>query len=229
MNRLDRVKVTLAAALIRGILTVLGATWRWRVVGGDEELDRILNAGTGDAPRSVIFAYWHRYTALIVPFATRLVARGLPLAVLTSLSRDGELAARLGRPRGFTIFRGSASRGGTVGLRKLFRHLRKGGSCVLAPDGPRGPVHRVKPGVVVLSQMAGRPVVPLGAAADRYWRLRSWDRMVIPKPFATVTLVVGEPETIAAETELTDGQARLGARLTAVAEEAERAVGERYG
>jgi lysophospholipid acyltransferase (LPLAT)-like uncharacterized protein len=225
VTRFDRVQVALGAVLIRGILAVLGATWRWRVVGGNERLERILETGAGGASRPRILAYWHRHSALIVPFATRLVSQGLPLAVLTSLSRDGELAAKLGRPRGFTVVRGSASRGGTAGLRHLFRHLRKGGGCILAPDGPRGPIHRVKAGVVVLSQMAAAPVVPLGAAADRCWHLRSWDRMEIPKPFARVTLVVGEPETISADTELTDGQARIAARLNSVDEEADRAVG----
>lgn len=225
MTRLDRVKIALAAVLIRGILGLLAATWRWRVAGGSGRLDEILTAGPGGAPRPVILAYWHSRTALLWPFAKRLLSPRLPLAILASLSRDGELAARLARPWGLTIFRGSASRGGTAGLRQLYRHLRKGGSCILAPDGPRGPLHQVKPGVVVLSQMAAEPLVPLGAAADRCWRLRSWDRMVIPKPFATVMLVVGEPETLAPETDLADGQTRVAARLTAVTEEAERAVG----
>jgi len=225
VTHFDRLKIALAAVLIRGIFALLGATWRCRVVGGSERLDKILETGPGDAPRSVILAYWHSRTALMWPFAKRVLSRRLPLGILASLSRDGELAAALARPWGLTIFRGSASRGGTAGLRRLYRHLRKGGSCILAPDGPRGPLHQVKPGVVVLSQMAEKPVVPLGAAADRCWRLRSWDRMVIPKPFATVTLVVGDPQTIAPDADLADGQTQVAARLTAVTEEAERAVG----
>lgn len=227
MTRFDRVKIAVAAVLIRGLLALLGATWKWRVVGGSERLDGLLETGPGGVPRPLILAYWHRHTALMVPFVTRLLARGLPLAVLASQSKDGELAARIARPRGFTVVRGSASRGGTAGLRRLFRHLRDGGSCILAPDGPRGPLHEVKPGVVVLSQMAAVPVVPLAAAADRSWRLRSWDRMVIPKPFAELTLVVGEPETVAAESELTDGQTRVAEQLDRVAREAERVAGTR--
>lgn len=227
MTRFDRVKIALAAVLLRGLLALLGATWKWRVVGGPERLDGLLEAGPDGVPRPVILAYWHRHTALMLPFATRLLTRGLPLAVLASLSRDGELAARIARPWGLTVFRGSASRGGTAGLRRLFRHLRKGGSCILAPDGPRGPLHQVKPGVVVLSQMAAVPVVPLAAAADRCWRLRSWDRMVIPKPFAELTLVVGEPEGIAADSELSDGQTRVAEQLDRAVREAERVAGTR--
>jgi len=224
MTRWQRLQLTLAAALVRGILGLLGATWRCRVAGGIERLDEVLGTGPGGSARPVILAYWHSFSPLIAPFATRLLSRRLPLAVLASLSRDGELAAKLAKGWRITIVRGSASRGGTAGLRGLFRHLRSGGSCILVPDGPRGPLHQVKAGVVVLSQLAAAPVVPLGAAADRCWRLRSWDRMLVPKPFARVVLVVGEPVTIAPQTGLADGQTRVAARLAAVTEEAERAV-----
>jgi lysophospholipid acyltransferase (LPLAT)-like uncharacterized protein len=225
MTRLDRLKIALAAVLVRVFLTLLGSTWRWRVVGSGEALDELLEGSPTartEELRPVLFCYWHNGSLPMARFvASRLLARGWPLAILSSLSRDGELGARLSRAWGATVFRGSASRGGTSGLRKLFRHLRQGGSCILAPDGPRGPVYQVKPGIVVLSQMTGAPVIPLGAAADRFWRLRSWDRMIVPKPFARVWLVIGEPEAVAAETEMEEGQRQVAAGLDAVAKEAE--------
>lgn len=198
----QRLRLALAAAALRAFLALLCATWRWRVIG--------------EIPRSAIFVYWHSDSFSMVPFATRVVQRGVSLAVLASLSKDGELATRVARGRGLHIVRGSASRGGTAGLRRLYRHLRNGGSCILAPDGPRGPVHEVKPGAVVLSQMAGAPVVPLAAAANRFWRLRSWDRMVVPKPFAQVVVVVGEPERVSAESDLPAGQEQVARMLNGV-------------
>ena len=223
MTRLDRVKVSLAAGLIRGILALLGATWRWRVVGG-ERLEELLAAHRAGEPRPVVLAYWHNRSLILARFLTmRLMARGYPLALLSSLSRDGELGAKLARAWGGTVFRGSASRGGTQGLRRLFRHLKKGGSCILAPDGPRGPLYEAKAGAVVLSQMTGVPVIPLSAAADRCWRLRSWDRLILPRPFARVLVTVGEPEAIPAG-DLERGKEILARRLDRVREEAERAV-----
>lgn len=213
MKRWERLRIALAAAALRAFVALLSATWRWRAAGEDDEI-----------PRPAIFVYWHSHSFSMAPFSARLVRRGFSLAVLASLSKDGEFAARVGRGRGITIFRGSASRGGTAGLRRLYRHLRKGGSCILASDGPRGPLHEVKPGAVVLSQMAGAPVVPVAAAADRFWRLRSWDRMVVPKPFARIVVIVGEPVGVPAESDLAAGQERVARALNAVAEEAERVV-----
>jgi len=182
----------------------------------------------GSEGPGAILAYWHNHTLVMSRYLTRyFLARGFPLAMLASWSRDGELGARLARAWGGTVYRGSASRGGTQGLRKLFRHLRGGGSCVISPDGPRGPIYQVKPGAVVLSQMTGAALVPVGAAADRCWRLRSWDRLLVPKPFARVLLVVGEPQVVAADPDLAKEQQRLARVLTAVVEEAQRAVAAR--
>lgn len=219
MTRSDRFKVALASWLVRGLLALLGATWRWRVVGAGADPTLLF-------ARPAILAYWHDRTLPMAHFAaTRWLARGHHLGILTSLSRDGELGARLSRSWGATVYRGSASRGGTAGLRKLFRHLRQGGSCILAPDGPRGPIYQAKPGVVVLSQMTGAPVIPLGVATDRGWHLRSWDRMVVPKPFARIWVVVGEPETLAAGSDLAAGQSRVAARLDEVRDQAKVLAG----
>lgn len=231
LTRWDRLKVLLAAGLIRALVALLGRTWRWRVVRGREVLEELFEAhGSQSASKGpgAILAYWHNHTLVMARYLSRnFLARGFPLAMLASWSRDGELGARLARAWGGTVYRGSASRGGTEGLRRLFRHLRGGGSCVLSPDGPRGPIYEVKPGAVVLSQMTGAALVPVGAAADRCWRLRSWDRLLIPKPFARVLLVVGEPQVVAADRDPAAEQERLAGVLTAVAEEAEQAVAAR--
>ena len=66
----------------------------------------------------------------------------------------------------------------------------------MIPDGPRGPRFQAKPGAVVLAQMSEAPIVPMSFAADRYWNLGSWDRMIIPKPFARIRVAVGPPRSI---------------------------------
>ena len=70
---------------------------------------------------------------------------------------------------------------------------RKNCSPLLAPDGPRGPAYEFKTGGVVLAQVADVPIVPFSFAVDRCWRIGSWDRMIIPKPFSRIAIVVGEP------------------------------------
>ncbi len=95
--------------------------------------------------------------------------------------------------------RGSTSRGARRALLQLKRELAEGKTVGFALDGPRGPARVAQPGAVWLAKATGNPVVPFHLEADRYWTLRSWDRTQIPKPFGTVSVVVGEPFEVASD------------------------------
>jgi lysophospholipid acyltransferase (LPLAT)-like uncharacterized protein len=101
------------------------------------------------------------------------------------------IAGRLG----FTVVRGSTTRGGVEAVRGLLR-----ADCNLAqtPDGPRGPRRRVKPGVVYLASRLGLPVVPFGVGFDRPWRARSWDRLALPRPGRRAVIVTADPSAVPA-------------------------------
>jgi lysophospholipid acyltransferase (LPLAT)-like uncharacterized protein len=115
-------------------------------------------------------------------------------AVLVSQSADGDVQSALMSATGLVVFRGSSSRSASAGLRRLLRHLRGGASIALAVDGPRGPHGAPKPGAAFLAKTTAARVVPLGSAASPAWILRrSWDRMLIPWPFARVAVVHSEP------------------------------------
>ena len=146
----------------------------------------------------VVLSFWHdRSFYLAYHLRRKLLSRGFPITILMSQSKDGELGGKLARRLGADVERGSASRGGSAGLRRLYRAVtRRASSPVLVPDGPRGPCFQAKAGAVVLAQMARIPVQPLAYAAERCWRLNSWDRLVIPKPFSRVRLAWGEPLTV---------------------------------
>lgn len=148
----------------------------------------------------MIFAFWHNRMVICAELIQRRIIRGgRPVAVLTSLSRDGELAARMARMRGYRLIRGSTSRGGLASLLRLRRAIRQGWSAAMAPDGPRGPAHEVQPGTVMLAKAAAAPIVPLAYAASRSWRVRSWDRLVVPRPFARAVVTVGAPLEVPAD------------------------------
>jgi lysophospholipid acyltransferase (LPLAT)-like uncharacterized protein len=80
----------------------------------------------------------------------------------------------------------------------MVRALDAGKEIAITPDGPRGPARKFAPGALVAAQRSGRPILPVGVSVDRAWRLRSWDRFMIPKPFARVTIAYGEPEKVLA-------------------------------
>jgi lysophospholipid acyltransferase (LPLAT)-like uncharacterized protein len=124
----------------------------------------------------------------------------VPLHVLISRSRDGELITRALATRGVTAARGSASRGGSRAMRELVRYLgEERGVVVTTPDGPRGPSRELKAGTVLLAQLSGVPIVPMSFAASRAWRLSSWDRFIVPHPFSRLAAVVGEPIAVPAD------------------------------
>jgi lysophospholipid acyltransferase (LPLAT)-like uncharacterized protein len=120
------------------------------------------------------------------------------IAVIISEHRDGELIARVAHSIGFRTVRGSTTRGGARALLRGCRELEEGHDLAVTVDGPRGPAGTVAPGCLVISQRTGAPMVPTAASAARAWRLNSWDRFMIPKPFARVTVTYGAPMRIEA-------------------------------
>ena len=142
-----------------------------------------------ELPERAMIVLWHEH----LPVCIRVFSdRGI--RVLISKSADGDWAAEACERFGYRVHRGSTSRGGSAGLRALARGLETGtGSAGMALDGPRGPRREIKPGALWLSQSIEIPVVPVFIRAQRAFRLRSWDRCLVPFPFSKVEVRVGRP------------------------------------
>jgi lysophospholipid acyltransferase (LPLAT)-like uncharacterized protein len=136
----------------------------------------------------LIYAAWHEH---ILVHAWVFRQRGI--SVLISQSRDGEYISRTVRLLGFRASRGSSSRGAVRGIIKLVRILKDEGDVGLTADGPRGPARECKPGVITLAKRSGLPIIPIVASASRSTRVNSWDRMIVPYPFSTLTVMYGDP------------------------------------
>lgn len=181
-SRLKRFQARLIAAVGHRLISALGSTLRWRTEGV-EHYDAIVASG-----RRPIMAFWHgRILAATYYFRDR------GIVVMTSENFDGEWIAGIIERFGYGTSRGSTSRGGRRALRQLIRDIEAGRPAGFAVDGPRGPAGVAQPGAVWLARATGHPVLPFHLEADRAWSLRSWDRTQVPKLFATVALVVGEP------------------------------------
>ena len=123
------------------------------------------------------------------------------IAIIVSQGREGQYLGDYASQLGYQLLQGSSSRGGARAMLGAVRALREGFPVAITPDGPRGPARALKPGVIQAAQRGGAVVVPLHAMVDRAWRLGSWDRLVIPKPWARVVVGYGSPF------EIGDGQA----------------------
>lgn len=179
-------RVRAAVTLGGWVVGALARTWRVREVGR-EGWNRMRAQR-----RPTVLALWH---GQMLPMLAH--HRGMGVAILISEHRDGEIIARIARAFGLRAVRGSTSRGGSRALLEMVAELRRGGDMAVTPDGPRGPRHTFAPGALVAAQRSGAAVVGLVAHIDRAWRLRSWDQLEIPKPFARITIAYGEPLDVA--------------------------------
>ena len=184
-------KVHLAAWCIHGVVRIVSKTWKFEWVDGEETFRRIRESGD-----PVIVCAWHNRMLGNIAFIYRHWSkRGIPMGVLISRSRDGDIGSRVGELLGGTIIRGSPNRGALGSLKALIRLVRNERiSTIIFPDGSRGPKYRAKIGPVGLARIAGAPLAPMSWDADRKWVLeKSWDQYRIPKPFATIRIAWGEP------------------------------------
>jgi lysophospholipid acyltransferase (LPLAT)-like uncharacterized protein len=177
--------------LIGALMKALGSTLRLTIRD---------DCGVGHAFTTYppcIYLLWHS-RFLVVPYAWQRLTQGRRRAVaLTSASKDGDMVARAMAAFGLGAVRGSSSRRGVAALVGLKRALQDGHDICLTPDGPKGPRYQLQPGALILAQATGAPIVPVHIRFHSAWRLGTWDRFVIPKPFSRVEVTFAEAIDVA--------------------------------
>jgi len=180
------------AWLIYAVIQVTNWTLRWRLHDPHRVLERI-------ATQPVIFSTWHNRLALALPAWRRYLLARCPerrVAAIASASRDGTLVAAILQKFGARPVRGSSSRRGLHAMVELLEWAKEGYDLAITPDGPRGPLYSIQPGVVSLAQMSCLPIVPMTYRLSYKITLKSWDRFQIPLPFSRCDLYLGEPISI---------------------------------
>jgi lysophospholipid acyltransferase (LPLAT)-like uncharacterized protein len=197
-------KARLLGWLLATLMKLYALTWRIRVVN---------EAGLSkDTPGAVIWAFWHNRLLPMPVFYSRHLKRARRTAVLTSPSRDGAVLAAVVKRFGLESVRGSSNKRAAQALVECRRRLLAGCDLGITPDGPRGPCYQIAAGVIQLARITKCPVMPVRVEVSRAWRLKSWDRFQIPKPFARVTITLLPFEHFT-EGEIADGVATLTQRL----------------
>jgi lysophospholipid acyltransferase (LPLAT)-like uncharacterized protein len=156
------------------------------------------HAGVVGAPPNerYIGALWHN-RLLLLPFVLKRFLPERRGAALISASRDGALLADLVERFDFEVVRGSTSRQGASAIRQLAEIIARGKDVVITPDGPRGPAYELGQGIVYLAQQSGAAVVPINLEYSGSWRVKSWDRFILPRPFSRVRVIFGAPHRVA--------------------------------
>ena len=146
--------------------------------------------------KPMVMLFWHGKLALM-SFAFARWSCGKSAKVIISDHKDGELITQVIAHFGIGAVRGSTSKNAVKALVGALRELKDGSDLIITPDGPRGPRHSVSDGCVTIPQKSGADIQILDYTADRFWRFGSWDGMILPKPFSTVTYTLSEPFSVA--------------------------------
>ena len=165
------------------IYRALWLTWRIRI----QESEAMTRGQAEKTP--MVYAHWHGHIPGVL-----FLLKPYHAAPIISTSKDGDFVDTMARLLGAKTARGSTTRGGASALKGMLRLAKSGWRPAIAIDGPKGPRHIAKPGVLEISRLMGAPIIPLAAAADRAWTFhKAWDQTILPKPFARVQIVWSEP------------------------------------
>ncbi|WP_319759776.1 lysophospholipid acyltransferase family protein [Maridesulfovibrio sp.] len=173
--------------------------YRWWVrtlrfdVDGYDTIIRLREQG-----KPLMFALWHSELFSLIGLG---FLKNLPLVTMASDSKDGQLITEVLECIGYEVARGSSSRGGMKAMLGVARGMRKEGKIgAITMDGPKGPRHKIKPGILAIAQKTGATIIPMRAYASApVVYEKSWDRFELPKPFTTCKILAGEPFTVSAK------------------------------
>lgn len=198
-----KIRPGILAPIVYRLALMIGKSLRLQTPGYEQYLHR---------PEPIIFAGWHGRS-----FIAPTLFRNRGYYVLVSLSRDGEMQNEIFSRFGFKTIRGSTGREGLKALVESIKVLKSGAKMALTPDGPRGPSGEVQEGILAMAQKSGALVVPVGVAANPCWIMhKSWDKYMVPKPFARAVMMFGDALTIpsnATKEELEQFRLRIEAEM----------------
>jgi hypothetical protein len=204
----DKILLFLAEYLGAGLIWLLGKSLRITCINDPKQR----------SPENVLYATWHNRMMLF-----GFSHRNQGINVLISQSKDGELIAKPLRRLGFTISRGSTTRGGIKALFKMARlGVQNKVDLALTPDGPKGPRYKAQVGIILLAKRTGFPIIPAVNIPQKKWQLNSWDGFIIPKPFSKVAIIFGEPIYVSRADNLESKLQELQTKLDEITEEADK-------
>ncbi|MES2526773.1 MAG: lysophospholipid acyltransferase family protein [Bdellovibrionota bacterium] len=165
-----------------------------------EDQEQLAKAVAHHPKGAVAIGCWHEQ---MIAFLS-IHSGSFPYMAMASRSKDGEYAAFIARKMGFIPVRGSSrkrgkDKGGKEAIDIYISNMLEGGRGGITMDGPKGPRHTVKPGIVIIAQKTGAMILPGAAFAQKYWEFNSWDKFKLPKPFSRIKLRYAEPFAVPAD------------------------------
>lgn len=209
-----RVRPVVLSRFAFWLVRFLGSTWRIQVLNY-EAADQVEGGK--------ILCGWHGRSMI-----ASVYFRKQGFWVIISKSKDGDIQTHVFENLGFQVIRGSTGRGGERALIESIRELRKGSTMAITPDGPRGPNKVIQGGIMLMAKKANAWLVPCGVSARPRFLAKSWDRYMVPLPFARCIMIFGEPVRLpedATDEQIEEVRLQLQAECSRLEDEAERMMG----
>jgi lysophospholipid acyltransferase (LPLAT)-like uncharacterized protein len=144
--------------------------------------------------KNFVVAFWHGSMML-----GWYLHRDMNCAALVSMSKDGDVLAHILSGWKFKVVRGSSHIGGKEALFSMMNLIKQNFSLTITPDGPTGPIHKMKAGAVITTKKTGVPLFLVGIGIKNKFVLKSWDKFEVPKPFAKISIIYSNPILIGQE------------------------------
>ena len=178
----EKFKLFIIPFLIRVIMGLITLTCRVRWINKDAYQQAM------QSDQAFILSMWHNSCTIAA-----WVMKGSRITVMVSDSKDGEYVSRLASYFGINTIRGSSSSGSEKAIRSALRLLAQKKPIAITPDGPRGPIYKMKSGALWFAASSKSPIIPLHIESSRQWVFNSWDKHCFPKPFSTIYVGIGDP------------------------------------
>ena len=150
--------------------------------------------------RDAVDRFWSEDKPVMMPvwhgrlfFFTIMPKFRRPVTAMISLHKDGRMVAAYANLRKACVVDGSSSTGAIKAMKAMIDAGKHGHTLLTTPDGPRGPAYKLSRGTLEMGRLSGLPIVPLCGTATKAKTLKSWDNFMIPLPFSTITIHLGEP------------------------------------
>ena len=173
MNKI--IEMDFLSRCINLLVNIIGNTWQYRITG-------VVENSPFNSKKN-IYCFWHEN---ILPLS--FYFKNSKASFIASYHRDGKRLSSILQHWGGTVIEGSSRRKGLTAIRESVREIKSGKNLVITPDGPRGPWRVVKRGVAQIALLSNSPVILVHFRCNNSLNLRSWDRFVIPIPFACITI-----------------------------------------
>ena len=180
----SRLLFNIVAVIIFIYLKFSYFTSKWIFITPKDFDEQNLNDESG-----LFFALWHNRLA----YSMYIFRNYKNIFGLTSPHSDGKIIGKLVLMMNYKIIEGSTNKNSNSAVKEIIKQITNGAKIVITPDGPRGPVYKNGSVITKIASKYKKKVIPVSCHASRYFEVKSWDKMMLPKPFSKIIVVIGEP------------------------------------